>query len=243
MSDTGHRTSVPGRILLVEDEVDLADTLIENLEAEGHDVFHAATGTAALEIASGTLLHLVILDVILPGIDGFEVCRRLRSEGNQVPVLFLTARVERDDRIRGLEEGGDDYMVKPFDLRELLARVAAILRRGRWYRAEGRGRLVRFGAVHVDLASYRGRDARGRTHDLTHKEAMILRLLAEREGEVVSRDEILDTVWGPGAYPSSRTIDNFISRLRQRFETDPADPDHFHTVHGVGYRFTREPEG
>lgn len=242
MSPGARASSKPGRILLVEDEQDLADTLIENLEAEGHEVFWAATGSAGLQAALDTQLDLLVLDVMLPGVDGFEVCRRLREAGNQVPVLFLTARSEPADRIRGLEQGGDDYMVKPFDLRELLARVSAILRRSRWYRSGAGGREVRFGGAVVDLASYRGRDASGGAHDLTHKEAMILRLLAEREGEVVSREEILETVWGPGAYPSTRTVDNFILRLRQRFEAEPSDPDHFHTVHGVGYRFTREPE-
>ncbi|MFW6198826.1 MAG: response regulator transcription factor [Acidobacteriota bacterium] len=236
-------TSRGARILVVEDEADLGRTVRDNLAAAGHDVEWVREGPAALERAAAGQLDLIVLDVMLPGMDGFEVCRRLRDRGQQVPVLFLTARSEPEDRIRGLEEGGDDYLPKPFRLRELLLRVGAILRRSDWYAPGGdEGARVRFGDSRVDLSTYRGVDGRGRRHELTHKEAMILELLAEREGEVVSRDEILDRVWGRGAYPSSRTVDNFILRLRRRFEPDPASPRHFHTVHGVGYRFTRSPE-
>jgi two-component system alkaline phosphatase synthesis response regulator PhoP len=177
---------------------------------------------------------LILLDVMLPGMDGFEVCRRLRANGSNVPVLFLTARSGRDDRIRGLREGGDDYLTKPFDLQEMLARVAAILRRQRWYAAEGSEGMLRFGGNQVDLLRYCGTDRHGVEHELTHKEAQILKCLADLEGQVVTRDQILDRVWGDGRYPSSRTIDNFIVKLRRRFE-------HFHTIHGAGYRFTRDP--
>lgn len=233
----------PARILLVEDEQDLAASIRENLEAEEYRVRVVGDGSRGLEAAREEDLDLVILDVMLPGIDGFAVCRRLREAGVQVPVLFLTARSEPQDRIRGLEEGGDDYLAKPFKLRELLLRVAAILRRSRWYEQEQEpGEVLRFGGNEVDFRSYRGQSADGSSHELTHKEAMILKLLASREGEIVSRDEILDTVWGYDAYPSTRTIDNFILRLRRRFEPNPRQPGHFHTVHGAGYRFTRESE-
>lgn len=231
----------PGRILVIEDEVDLADGIRENLEAEGHEVRVANDGLAGLEAAREEGLDLVLLDVMLPGLDGFSLCGRLRAAGVQTPVLFLTAKSEPADRIRGLEEGGDDYLAKPFHLQELLLRVAAILRRTRWYR-EDRGSIgtLRFGGNRVDLSRYAGWSADGVEHVLTHKEAMILKLLAERAGQVVSRDEVLDTVWGYGSYPTSRTVDNFILRLRRRFERNPRKPRHFHTVHGVGYRFTRE---
>lgn len=233
------------RILLVEDEADLADGIRENLEAEGYAVEVAGDGPSGLHGARDPDLDLVILDVMLPGMDGFEVCHTLRAEGYQVPVLFLTARSQPQDRIRGLEEGGDDYLAKPFHLQELLLRVSAILRRARWFGSfdETDTTVVRFAGNEVDLRRYKGRAADGTEHELTHKEAMILKLLAEREGEVVSRDDILDTVWGYGSFPTSRTIDNFILRLRRRFEGDPSSPRHFHTVHGVGYRFTRRPEG
>ena len=227
------------RILIVEDEHELAVGIGENLVAEGYGTDVAGDGQTGLEAARSGAYELVILDVMLPRMDGFEVCHRLREEGNNVPVLFLTAKGDARDRIRGLSEGGDDYLAKPFNLQELLLRVAAILRRSRWYGSSTlRDPVVRFGGNEVDFTTYRGRSADGTGHDLTHKEAMILRLLAEREGQVVSRDEILDVVWGYDAFPSSRTIDNFILRLRRRFEVDPHEPRHFHTVHRVGYRFT-----
>ena len=233
--------SAAARILLVEDEADLAAGICENLEAEGYVVTVAGDGRSGLELALAGGFDLLILDVMLPQLDGFSLCRQLREAGRQVPVLFLTAKGEPEDRIRGLEEGGDDYMAKPFRLRELLLRVAAILRRAAWY-AERHDSVLRFGGNEIDLARYRGRDRSGNEHELTHKEAAILKLLAEREGRVVSREEILDVVWGYGAYPSTRTIDNFILRLRRRFEIDPSEPVHFRTVHGVGYRFSRQGE-
>lgn len=234
--------STAPRILLVEDELDLADGIRENLQAEGYEVEVAGDGPSGLLRSRDRDLDLILLDVMLPGMDGFEVCSTLRREGYQVPVLFLTARSEPEDRIRGLEEGGDDYLTKPFHLQELLLRVSAILRRARWYGGGDGPDVVRFGGNEVDLRRYRGTSADGSEQELTHKEAMILKLLAEREGQVVSRDDILDTVWGYGAFPTTRTIDNFILRLRRRFEPHPTRPCHFHTVHGVGYRFTRRPE-
>jgi two-component system alkaline phosphatase synthesis response regulator PhoP len=229
------------RILIVEDEPELAAGIRENLTLEGYDADVAGDGEAGLEAARSGAYELVILDIMLPHKDGYAVCRELRQDGNTVPVLFLTAKGEPEDRIRGLEEGGDDYMSKPFHLKELLLRVSAILRRNRWYGSSTIDEpVVRFGGNEVDFRTYRGRGADGTEHELTHKEAMILRLLAQREGEVVSRDDILDVVWGYDAFPSSRTVDNFILRLRRRFERDPREPRHFHTVHRVGYRFTAD---
>ena len=230
------------RILLVEDEVDLAESIAENLTAENYVVEVAHDGDRGLECALASEHDLILLDVMLPGRDGFEVCRELRASGRTVPVLFLTARADPADRIRGLEEGGDDYLTKPFHLRELLLRVSAILRRSRWFESEREDSgLIRFAGNEINLRTYTGRSADGTEHELTHKEAMILKLLAERAGEVVSRDDILDVVWGYDAFPTARTIDNFILRLRRRFEPDPQRPQHFHTVHGAGYRFTFEP--
>lgn len=227
------------RILIVEDEPELAAGIQENLVHEGYAAEVAADGKAGLEAARSGDYELVLLDVMLPYMDGYTVCRELRQEGNAVPVLFLTAKGEPADRIRGLEEGGDDYMSKPFHLKELLLRVAAILRRNKWYGSStASDPVLHFGGNEVDFRTYRGRSADGAEHELTHKEAMILRLLAQREGEVVSRDDILDVVWGHDAFPSSRTVDNFILRLRRRFELDPHEPEHFHTMHRVGYRFT-----
>jgi two-component system alkaline phosphatase synthesis response regulator PhoP len=229
------------RILVVDDERNLALGIAENLEAEGYQVAVAHDGPQALERATAEAWDLLVLDVMMPGMDGLAVCRALRERGDEVPILFLTALSSVDNRIEGLEAGGDDYLPKPFALRELLARVSAIVRRGAWMRGDGRAETIAFGDNQLDFSTYRGRSWDGTEQHLTHKEAMILRCLAERDGEVVSREAILETVWGYDVFPSTRTIDNFIVRLRKRFERDPERPFHFHTERGVGYRFTRAP--
>lgn len=230
------------RILIVEDEHNLALGIAENLRAEAHSVECVADGESALRSILAAPPDLVLLDVMLPGIDGYEVCRRVRAAGCNAPVLFLTAKGGVDDRVQGLEAGGDDYLAKPFQLRELLARVSAILRRQRWY-GEGQARehVLSFAGNEFDFKSFVGRSFDGREQVLTQREAMILKALSERAGEVVSREDVLDRVWGYEVFPSTRTIDNFVLRLRRRFERDPEQPRHFHTVRGVGYRFTREP--
>ena len=228
------------RVLLIEDEENLAAGIRFNLEAEGLDVDWIRDGRQALERVRDPRYQLVILDVMLPGVDGFTLCEEARRAGVDTPVLFLTAKAEVSDRIRGLEAGGDDYLAKPFHLTELLLRVQAILRRRSWRPADGAPETVRFGGNHFDFSAFSGASWDGQAQQLTQKEAMILRTLVEREGEVVSREEILDRVWGYEAFPSSRTIDNFILRLRRRFEPDPERPRHFHTVRGVGYRFTAD---
>ena len=226
------------RVLLVEDEVNLARGIRENLEAEGHVVEVVGDGRVALERIRRQEYGLVIMDVMLPGMDGFTVCQIARREGRDTPVLFLTAKGGAGDRIRGLEAGGDDYLPKPFHLRELLLRVAATLRRRTRYDAlTSLEPVVRFGENEFDFRSFRGRSHDGADQILTQKEAMILKVLVEREGEVVWREEILEQVWGDDVLPSSRTIDNFIVRLRKRFEPDPEHPRYFHTVRGIGYRF------
>ena len=229
----------PAHILLVEDERTLADGIRENLEAEGYRVEHVADGASGHTRILAEEHDLVLLDVMLPEMDGFEVCRRAREQNVRTPILFLTARGQLDDRVRGLELGGDDYLPKPFHLQELLVRVAAMLRRRSWQEAPSpAGDRLTIGAGAFDFRTFQGRTWDGRECLLTHKEAMILKCLAERAGEVVSREDILDRVWGYDVYPSTRTIDNFIVRLRKRFERGPRDtPVHFHTVRGVGYRF------
>ena len=227
------------RILLVEDELNLARGIRENLEAEGYSVEVVGDGRIALDKIRRQEYGLVILDVMLPGMDGFTVCETARREGRDTPVLFLTAKGGAGDRIRGLEVGGDDYLPKPFQLREMLLRVAAILRRRSRYDAmTALEPVVKFGGNEFDFRSFRGRSWDGDDQILTQKEAMILKVLVEREGEVVWRDEILDKVWGDDVLPSTRTIDNFIVRLRKRFEPEPEAPRFFHTVRGIGYRFT-----
>lgn len=232
------------RVLVVEDEIHLAEGISENLEAEGLSVVVAGNGKEGLEHMLAGGFDMAILDVMLPILDGFTVCEMARAQGAEIPILFLTARDGVEDRIRGLELGGDDYLAKPFHLKELLLRVRAILRRSGWSSqmtdADG---LVKFGANVVDLRSYQGRSFDEREHALTQKEALILRTLASRPREVVTREEILEEVWGHEVFPSTRTIDNFILRLRKRFEPDPEHPVFFHTVRGVGYRFTPSAEG
>jgi two-component system alkaline phosphatase synthesis response regulator PhoP len=236
-ADTTHR------ILVVEDDPYLAAGLVENLRAEGYTVDQAGDGRAALEQLGAQAYGLILLDVMLPHIDGFTVCRTLRERGDNTPVLFLTARGDPADRVRGLEAGGDDYLPKPFHLKELLLRVRAILRRWDWYQsAAAESAVLRFGENEVDFRAFRARAWNGLTQELTEKEAMILKVLAERPGEIVSREDLLERVWGYDVFPSTRTVDNFILRLRRRFERDPANPRHFLTVWGVGYRFLIEGE-
>mgnify|MGYP000048900814 CR=1 FL=1 len=232
--------SRPTRILVVDDESHLADGIRENLEAEGHETAVAYDGAAGLDAARGTRFDLAIVDVMMPKMDGIELCSSMRREGIQTPVLFLTVKGAPEDRVRGFEAGGDDYLTKPFHLKELLLRVAAILRRNNWY-AEADDALE-FGGNRIDFRTYQATAWDGVEHNLTHKEAMIVQALAEKESNIVTREEILDRVWGYEVFPSTRTIDNFIVRIRKRFERDAEAPLHFHTVRGVGYRFTREPE-
>lgn len=232
------------RIMVVEDERRLADGIRENLEAEGYAVDVVGDGEAALERFRQGGLDLIVLDVMLPKLDGFSVCAQIRAAGSHVPVLFLTAKNSPDDRVRGLEVGGDDYLGKPFHLRELLLRVQGMLRRQQFYaRPPAQGGQVQIGGVTVDFGTYEVTDLDGFKETLAQKEIMILKLLVERPNQVVSRDEILDQVWGYDVFPSSRTVDNFIVRLRKRFEPDVAAPRYFHTVRGVGYRFTPEGDG
>jgi len=230
-------------VLVVEDDPHLAAGVMENLRAEGYAVTVAGDGEQALEWLKGHTCALIVLDVMLPGIDGLGVCRSLREQGNNTPVLFLTARGDPADRVRGLESGGDDYLAKPFHLQEFLSRVRAILRRWDWYRsAAASAAVLRFGGNEVDFRTFRAHGWNGETQELTEKEAMILKVLAEHAGEIVSREDLLERVWGYDVFPSTRTVDNFILRLRKRFERDSANPRHFLTVWGVGYRFMAEGE-
>ncbi len=223
------------RILIVEDEEHLADGLRINLELEGYEPIVAVSAEEGLRLWERNTADMILLDIMLPGMDGFEFCRLLRERGERVPILFLTAKDRDEDRIRGLEEGGDDYLNKPFNLRELLARIKGMFRREEWQHSQPPADELRFGEVVVNLRSYElnGPDGEQR---LKEKEAMILRLLAERAGDAVDRESIIDRVWGYDAYPSTRTVDNFIVSLRKRIEPDPAKPRHLLTVHGKGYR-------
>lgn len=230
------------RILIVEDEKHLAEALAHNLKFEGYDTTVAGDGESALERTASEDFDLVVLDVMLPGISGFEVCDRLREVGNRVPVLFLTARNTDVDRLSGLRHGGDDYMTKPFLLEEVVLRIGGILRRQQWYQTPVAERgIFRFGENEVNFRTFRARGVSGDVQ-LTEKECMLMKLLVERQEQVVSRELILERVWGYKYGSSSRTIDNFIVRLRRYFEPDPRKPRFIHSVRGVGYRFTPEGE-
>ncbi len=226
------------RLVVVEDEEHLAEVIADNLELEGWTVEVIGDGARALERLRADPPALVLLDVMLPGLDGFTICETLRREGNPAPILFLTARSATDDRVRGLELGGDDFLGKPFDLRELILRVRAILKRTTWFRsASPAGDELALGAARVDFRKFSAR-IDGRDVALSQKETMILKCLAEKPGEVVSRAEILERVWGYDAFPTERTIDNFVVRLRRLLEPDPQAPRYIHTVRGTGYRLT-----
>ncbi|MEK7949425.1 response regulator transcription factor [Luteolibacter soli] len=221
------------RLLVIEDEAPMRTALVETLKAEGYRVLAAEDGVSGLELACTEAFDLILLDVMMPGLDGFAVCRELRKRGRTMPVLMLTAKGQVDDRVEGLDNGADDYLVKPFSLKELLARVRALLRRRE--REETVGDDFRIGPAVIDFP--KRQLLRGEVrHELSEKEAGMLRLLATHAGEVVSREKFLDVVWGYHAYPSTRTVDNFIATLRAKLEEDPANPRHLITVRGAGYR-------
>ena len=229
------------RILVVEDDLHLADGLKINLELEGYEPVLADSAEEGLRLWREGGVDLILSDVMLPGMDGFAFCKKIRDEGDRVPVLFLTARSAGQDRIRGLDEGGDDYITKPFDLAELLARIKSLFRRQDWFRGQETANVLRIGRAEVNLRAYQAVTQEG-TIVLKEKEVMILRLLSEHEGEPVDRETILDRVWGFGAYPTTRTVDNFILSLRKTIEKDPRHPRHILTVHGVGYRLVTDPD-
>ena len=221
------------RLLIVEDELAMRTALADVLETEGYRVITAPDGAAGLERALKEKPDLVLLDIMLPKLDGFAVCTELRRLGHTEPILMLTAKGQVEDRVTGLDAGADDYLVKPFSTDELLARVRALLRRTR--RETKAARELVLGEVRIDLVLQRARRGPEELH-LTAKEMAMLRLLAEAEGEPVTRERFLDVVWGYGAFPTTRTVDNHVASLRAKLEPDPARPRWLKTVHGVGYR-------
>ena len=224
------------RILIIEDEPDLLRGLELNLKAEGYVVLTASRGDSGLAQALKEQPELVLLDIMLPGMNGLDVCRELRGKGFDAPIIMLTARAEELDRVLGLEIGADDYVTKPFGIRELMARIRVRLRRHA-PSAQGDAKL-RFGDVEVDFETYQALRG-GRRVDLTGKEFEVLRLLVRHRGEIVTRDRLLDEVWGYETYPTTRTVDNHILRLRQKLEENPRDPRYILSVYGEGYKFVR----
>jgi two-component system alkaline phosphatase synthesis response regulator PhoP len=225
----------PRRILLVEDEPGLVLTLTDRLESEGYEIETAADGDSGLERASSRHFDLIVLDVMLPRRNGFEVCRALRERGNQTPVIMLTARGHVADKVAGLKLGADDYVTKPFEMVELLARIEAHLRRLPSDTPLAGTRYV-FGPVHVDLRSAEVRRD-GRVLDLSAREFRLLAYFIEHRGATVSRDELLNQVWGYNATPSTRTVDVHVAWLRQKIEPNPRHPQYLLTIHGLGYKF------
>jgi len=222
------------RILIVEDDPAIQHGLTEALTAEHFDVHSAADGEKGLATSLQKKLDLIILDVMLPGMNGFDICRQLRSRDVTTPILMLTGKGEEMDKVLGLELGADDYLTKPFSIRELVARVKALLRR--------QGQLTQtleelsFGDVHIDFMKQEATRRKKALH-LTSREFELLRFMASREGEVISRNTLLDEVWGYEQTPTTRTVDNFVLSLRKKIETDPSKPKHLLTVHTSGYKF------
>ena len=236
MSDAERR--IP-RILVIEDEEHLATGLKLNLELEDYAVEVAETAREAGELLiDASRFDAIVLDIMLPDLDGFTLCAKLRASGNYTPVIMLTARSAAEDRVRGLEAGADDYIVKPFDLNELLARVRSLLRRQKWDRFEDRAphRVVTIGEGKIDFDSHEVW-VRGEPVKLTRLELDLLRYFVDHPGKVISRDTLLEEVWKLRNYSTARTVDNFISRLRRHFERDAQEPQHFLSIRGAGYKF------
>ena len=222
------------KILIVEDEPDMVLGLKDNFEFEGYEVLTAPDGAAGLERARSAKPDVVILDIMLPKLSGLEVCKTLRSEGFDAPIVMLTARGQEIDKVVGLELGADDYVTKPFSIRELLARVRAILRR-----TDGTKKRLsryRFSDLELDFEAYRAKKG-GDALDLSPREFELLRYLIERKGETVTRDKLLEDVWGYESYPSTRTVDTHIAKLRAKIGDSGSEPRYILTIHGMGYKF------
>jgi DNA-binding response OmpR family regulator len=223
------------KILVIEDEYQMAHALKDNFELEGYEVVIANDGESGLNHILSATFDLVILDVMLPKISGFDVCRTARQKGVETPIIMLTAKGEESDKVRGLENGADDYVTKPFSLIELLARVKAVLRRGTVQKKDGAFSLVMIGRLNVDFVSYTAYSENVQVK-MSHTEIEILKYLWSRKNETVRREDIMKQVYGVEMGITTRTIDNFIVRLRQKLEIDPASPKYILTVHGLGYK-------
>jgi DNA-binding response OmpR family regulator len=231
------------RILIAEDDTHIRDGLVDTLTSEGYAADAARDGDAAAALFHKRGYDLVILDVMMPGKSGYDVCREIRARNSAVPILMLTAKGEEIDKVVGLQLGADDYVTKPFGVRELLARIAALLRRART--ADGSGAragartdnaVFPFGRARVDVRQYKTRVG-SKTFDLTAREVQLLQLFRAHPGEVLSRDQILNAAWGIDYFGTTRTLDQHIAKLRKKVEADPATPRCLETIHGVGYRY------
>ena len=224
------------RILVIEDEPQMLLGLRDNLELEGYEVATALDGDEGLQKAASFQPDLVILDVMLPRKNGFDVCRELRARGTVTPVVMLTARSQEADKVLGLELGADDYVTKPFSITELLARVRAVLRRTGTRPASTSADTYRIGDLEIDFRMHQARRGKQRV-EFTAREFELLRYFVTHIGHVVTREQILNEVWGYEEFPTTRTIDNFVAKLRQKIERSPHAPEHILTIHGSGYKF------
>jgi two-component system alkaline phosphatase synthesis response regulator PhoP len=231
-------TSKPS-ILLAEDEENLHEALKLNLELEGYEVTSAYTGSVTLQKVQQEYFDLLILDVMLPDIDGISITDTIRVQNNDVPILILSAKNTGADRVLGLKKGADDYLTKPFNLEELLLRVQKLIRKNKKLNEKDSvGDTYQFGSNTIDFRAQEAVNKNGERIQLSKKEAMLLKLLIENKNDVVPREKILQTVWGYNVYPTTRTIDNFILNFRKYFEQDSRNPRYFHSVRGVGYKYT-----
>jgi len=224
------------KILVVEDDQSILKGLIENLEQEHYKVIYADDGERGFRMAIRENPDLIILDVLLPSKNGFEICQDLRKEGVATPIIMLTGKGEEADKVLGLELGADDYVTKPFSVRELLARVKAVLRRK--FEADHDISEYSFGDIYLDFKKMEATKGRKKL-DLSAKEFEIMKFFIKREGQVVSRNALLDEVWGYDVYPTTRTVDNYILSIRKKIESNPSKPKHLLTVHTAGYKFVK----
>lgn len=222
------------RVLAVEDEPDMRRGLQDNLEFEGYETVVTANGLEGLRLAQKQTFDLIILDLMLPGMDGIEVCKRLKESGCKTPIIMLTARGTEDDKIEGFEAGADDYITKPFSLKELLMRVKAVLRRT--HQEEEPVHEFSFGDIQLNFDEYTA-TKNGSMLDLSPREFEIMRLFVQHEGDTVTRELFLEKVWGYTTVPATRTVDNHIAKLRQKIEDDAENPRHIITLHRIGYKF------
>ena len=226
-------------ILLVEDEENLHEALKLNLELEGYEISSAFDGEQALKTIQQEYFDLIILDVMLPGIDGISIAETIRVQNNDVPVLILSAKNTSADRVLGLKKGADDYLTKPFNLEELLLRVQKLIEKNKKLQdKDSLGDEYSFGKNKIDFKAQEATTQKGERIQLSKKEIMLLKLLIENKNEVVTREKILQAVWGYNVYPTTRTIDNFILNFRKYFETDSRNPKYFHSVRSVGYKYS-----
>ena len=224
------------QILIIEDEIEMAQGLKDNLEYEGFQVSLAHDGETGLELALEESPDLILLDIMLPLKSGFDVCKQLRTKNTTIPIIMLTARGQEIDKVLGLELGADDYITKPFSLRELLARIHAVLRRVSEKESKLSDAVQKMGKLIVDFNRYSAKDEKGDV-TLTHKEFEMLKFFRQHRGEAISREILIEKVWGLDVFPTTRTVDNHIAKLRKKIEPDPSRPQHILTVHGIGYKF------